>query len=162
MTREEPFRQEFHFAQQQRAVIARQISRDGRIGGLHRAQAFERIGIQLIGGTVQTQGIEVLPRTQIRQQQKPRSMSRARMTGTFRFREPKTLATFKERARIFLVGRRIHHNVGVSALGDAKISAKARIRGRGCDRCAGKTQILEHPLRQIRQAGIACIQYIHA
>ncbi len=124
--------------------------------------ALERIGVQLIGGTVQTQGIEVLARAQIRQQQKSALHVARQDGGHIEIEAAQDSRHLQERTRIFLVGRRIHHNVGIRVAGHAKIAAKARVHGRGCDRCAAKTQILDHPLRQVRQAGIACIQYIHA
>ena len=84
---------------------------------------------------------------QIRQQQKsalrcPAPASSARSARC----SSRILATFKNGPEILLVGRRIHHDVGVRAAGHAKISAKTRIRGRRCDRSAGKSQILESPI----------------
>jgi hypothetical protein len=155
---QEPLRHEFHFAHQQGAAITRQIARHGVVGRLHGAKRAESIRVQPIRRLVGAKLIEVLPPTQVRQQQQAALRILCQHHRRVQAHPEQYLRHVQERSETLLLGRRVHHDVGVLTAGDAKIAAETRIDGRGLDPAAGESEIVEHPSSQIRQAGIACIR----
>ena len=148
MAAEEPFRQELHLAHEHRAVVRWQSARGVAPRGLHAAQALRahrRRDARRRARRAARSSIAAFPNPTAAETRAPRS--RARITGTFKPMPSSDCATSTNGASGFLLGRRIHHDVGIRAADHAKIAAKARIRRRGLDRAAGETQILRHPSR---------------
>jgi hypothetical protein len=162
MAVEEPLRQELHFADERRAVVGRQGTRRLASAGLQAHERIERIAVEALHVAPRQQIAQVLALPEIREQQQPALEIACQDHGNVQSDADQRLRDADERRERLLLRRRIHHDVGMRAAGQAKIAAKARIRRGGLDARLCESQVLRDPLAHERQAGIACIHHMHA
>ena len=159
---EEPLREQFHLAQQKSAVVGRQAARRCSARRLHGHQRRERIGVQPVDVAPCRELVEILAGSQVREQQESAGGVARQDDGDVQAHGGEGLRHLHERCDVFLVRRRVHDDVRIGAASQAEIAAKARIRRGGFDPGARKSEVLDHPASERREAGIACIRGNHA